>query len=234
MRLESTNAKARFAGFMYLLLMFSAPWSLIYLPSHFIVTGNAAATAQKIMTDVLIYRLLLFADLVSSITFLFVAWAMYNLFKNVSRKQAMLLVIFVGVSATFSIVNLLNLFAPLVLLSGADFLSTFTKPQLETLAYGFIRLHNAGIYVVYSFWGLWLFPLGILVMKSGFLPRILGWLLIVAGIAELSVCVTGMIVPAYAPLAFNLTTPFDAIGEISLPLWLLIKGAKVRAVELRA
>jgi hypothetical protein len=224
--MTSTKSKARFAGLMYMLLMFSAPASLLYLPSHFFVTGNATATALNITAEMVKYRALLFTDLVSSIAFLFVAWALYDLFKDVNRKQAMLLVMMVVVGAAFSIVNLLNLIMPLALLSGANFLSVFPKPQLDALAYTFIRLHTLGIYVVYAFWGLWLFPFGALVIKSGFLPKILGYLLIVAGIAELIVCVTGMIFPAYAYTAFTRTTPFDALGELPIAFWLLIMGAK--------
>lgn len=229
--MSSTKSKARFAGLMYMLLVFSAPASLLYLPSHFFVTENATTTALNISAEMMRYRILLFADLVSSITFLFVAWALYDLFKDVNKKRAMLLVMMVAVGATFSIVNLLNLTVPLVLLSGADFLSVFPKPQLDALAYTFIRLHNLGIYVVYAFWGLWLFPFGALVIKSGFLPKILGYLLIVAGIAELIVCVTGMIFPDYAHTAFTLTTPFDALGELPIALWLLIKGTRTTTAK---
>ena len=228
MRLESLNAKARFAGFMYLLLMLSAPWSLLLLPSRFIVAGNAAATAQRILADPFTYRVLLFTDLITSITFIFLAWAMYTLFKDVNRKQAMLMVMMVIASATFSLAALVSLSAPLVFLSDTNFLAAFTKPQLDALAFGSIRLHTISIYIVYSFWGLWLFPLGILAMKSGFVPKILGWLLIVAGIAELIVCVVGMLYPDYAHLAFKWTTPFDAVGEIGFMLWLLVMGAKER------
>jgi hypothetical protein len=224
--MSSTKAKARFAGLMYLLLIFSAPLSLLYLPSHFFVKGNAAATALNITAEPTLYRSLLLVDLASSIAFLFIAWALYELFKDVSRKQARLLVMMVMAGAIFQIVNLLNLTAPLLFLSGADFLSAFTRPQLESLSLASIRLHSLGIYIVYAFWGLWLFPFGILVMRSGFLPKILGILLIVAGIAELIVCVTGMVFPAYANMMFNLTTPFDALGEVPIALWLLIKGAK--------
>lgn len=229
MRFQSVNAKARFAGFMYLLLMVFAPWSLLILPSRFIVAGNAAATAQKILADPFTYRVLLFADLITLIIFLFLAWAMYNLFSDVSRRQAMLMVMMVIASATFSLTALLTLSAPLLLLGDANLIAAFTKPQLDALAFSFIGLHTTSIYIVYSFWGLWLFPLGILAMKSGFVPRILGWLLIVAGVAELIVCFVGMLYPAHAHLAFTWTTPFDATGEIAFMLWLLIMGAKEKA-----
>src|SRR5438552_18102942 len=110
--MTSTKSKARFAGLMYMLLVLSAPASLLYLPSHFFVTGNATATALNITAEMMKYRVLLFADLVNSIIFLFLAWALYDLFKGVNKKQAMLLVMMVAVAATFSIVNLLNLTVP--------------------------------------------------------------------------------------------------------------------------
>lgn len=93
-------------------------------------------------------------------------WALYNLFKDVDKKVAMLMVILVSVSAAIGIVNIVNTMAPLVLLSGADFLSVFTKPQLDALALGFLRLHGYGLVVDEAFWGLWLFPFGVLVITG--------------------------------------------------------------------
>ena len=104
------------------------------------------------------------------ILFLFLGWALYNLFKDVDRRLAMLMVILVSVSATIGIVGTANLFAPLVLSSDAGFLSSFTKPQLDALAFTFLELRGSGITLNLAFWGLWLFPLGLLVLESRFFP----------------------------------------------------------------
>ena len=110
------------------------------------------------------------------------------------------MVLLVSIGVAVALANLLNKFAPLVLLSGADYLSVFTKPQLDALALGFLRFHSSGAAVTTAFWGLWLFPFGILVIKSGFFPRILGILLLVAGFAYLTSSVTSIVLPDYSRL----------------------------------
>ena len=130
------------------------------------------------------------------------------------------------VSVTFGLVNLLNLIAPLVLLSAAPFGSVFTAPQLDALAYAFLRLRSTGVSLAMAFWGLWLLPFGVLVIKSGRFPRLLGILLIVGGVAYLAVSVTRIGWPAYRQSVDQVLLPFYVLGELSMILWLLVKGAK--------
>lgn len=120
--------------------------------------------------------------------------------------------------------NMLMGMAPLVLLSGDDYWSVFDKAQLDALALGFLNLRGHGIRAVMALWGLWLLPFGLLVYRSGFIPRILGGFLIVGCFGYLSVSVTSLLFPAYARMVFPLT--FLAVGEILITLWLLIKGAR--------
>ena len=145
----------------------------------------------------------------------------------------MLMVLLVSIGVAVSLANLLNKFAPLVLLSGADYLSVFTKPQLDALALGFLRFQSTGAAVSTAFWGLWLFPFGILVIKSGFFPRILGILLIVAGVAYLTSSVTSIVLPEYRRVVSRIMMPLY-FGEVPIIFWLLIKGAKVPQVETRS
>ena len=111
--------------------------------------------------------------------------ALYRLLKDISHKQAILMVTLVVISVSTGFVNTFNQIAALIILSGADFLSVFEKPQLDALAYLFIRFHSQGLQAIQIFWGLWLFPFGLLVYKSRFIPKILGVLLIIAGFAYL-------------------------------------------------
>jgi hypothetical protein len=105
-------------------------------------------------------------------------------------------------------------------------LSVFTKPQLEALALGLLNVNSHGNTVDSVFWGLWLFPFGVLVMRSGFFPRVLGILLIVAGCAYVTSSVTSMVLPAYSHVVSQATMPL-LFGEFPIIFWLLIKGAKV-------
>jgi hypothetical protein len=226
--MNSIKAATRLAGIQYLVMGLLGWFSIMYVPSAFIVLGDAAATARNIMDGEVIYRLGILSQLVSQIIFIFLVLNLYNLLKDVDRKQARLMVILVSVSVAIEIVNCLNLIAPLILLSGADFLSVFTKPQLDALALGFLRLRTAGISMVSVFWGLWLLPFGILVIKSGFFPKVLGVLLIVACFAYVAGSFTSIVLPAQMPVVSKITLPLAGVGELLLVIWLIVKGAKVR------
>jgi hypothetical protein len=225
---NSIKAKAHRAGVVYLLCAIMAPIHLIYIPSLFIVSGNATATALNITAKMSIYRLGVFIGLTSNILFLFVGLSLYDLFKNINRNQARIMLVLISVGVTLSIGNVLNQMAPLVLLSGAEFLSVFTKSQLDALAMTFLRLRNGGNYLAMAFWALWLFPFGLLVIKSGFIPKIFGVLLTVGCVAYLAVSFTSIVLPAYSDVVSKITLPFYAVGEVSIIIWLLVKGAKVQ------
>ncbi|MGA9628056.1 MAG: DUF4386 domain-containing protein, partial [Bryobacteraceae bacterium] len=157
--MNSTTVKARSTGVLYLLMLIIGGLNLVYTSSYF-VPGDAAATARKIVAAQLTYRLGIVSDIAGSILFIFLVLSLYALFKDVDKKQAMLMVILVSIAVAFSLVNLVNQIAPLILLSGADFLTAFTKPQLDALALIFLKLRSGGFEVVAAFWGLWLLPFG--------------------------------------------------------------------------
>ena len=113
-------------------------------------------------------------ELICQAGFIFVALAFYHLLKGVNQRHASLMVILLVVSVPIAFINELNAIAALVLVRGADFLSLFDEPQRDALAMLFLNLHGHGIDLAGIFWGLWLFPLGLLVYRAGFLPRILG------------------------------------------------------------
>jgi hypothetical protein len=223
--MKSIKTTARQAGVLYLLLGITGVFHLLYIPSAFFVPGDAAATARNIIAGELTYRVGIFTGLVSNVIFLFLALSLYNLLKDADRKQARLMVMLVAVGVAVGVVNLLNWIAPLILLSGAGFLSVFSKPQLDTLALGFLRLSGSGSSVAMAFWALWLFPFGILVIKSGFFPRLLGVLLIVGCFAYLAVSFTAIVFPAYRQGVDRVALPFYSVGELSMIIWLLVKGA---------
>lgn len=232
--LNSLKSTARRAGLLYFLILILAPLNLIYFPSLFIVPGNATATALKITSGELLYRVGIFVELLDGIIFLLLVSCLYELFKGVDRALARVMVLLVSVCVAFSLVNLLNLIAPLIVLSGADFLAPFTKAQLDAIALGFLKLRSNGHNVAMAFWALWLFPFGMLVIKSGFIPRLLGYLLIIGGFAYLAVCFTAIVFPVYRSLVDRVALPFYAIGEPAIIFWLLIKGVKLPAPKLPA
>src|SRR6266576_2826332 len=173
-----TRNPGRFAGLLYVLMSIPGFFALIYVPSRLIVHGNATATATNLAAHETLFRLGIAAELICQTGFIFVALALYDLLKGVNQRRASLMLGLIVVSIPIALLNELNAIAALILVHGADFLSVFEKPQRDALAMLFLNLHGEGFGIAEIFWGLWLFPLGLLVYKSGFFPRILGVLLI--------------------------------------------------------
>ena len=230
--MNSTKAAARQAGALYFLFSIVAIIREFFFPA-FVVPGDATATARNIVAAEPTYRIAILTGFVTLIMFIFLVVLLYNLFKDVDKKHAMLMVSLVTVGVAVALANLFNELASLVLLSGDPYWSVFTKPQLDALALGFLRLHGSGAAVVTAFWGLWLFPFGILVIKSGFFPRILGILLMVAGIAYIISSFTSIALPAQRQMVSRIMMPLY-FGEVPIILWLLIMGAKVRQPQARS
>lgn len=226
----SRKKSARMAGWLYLLLALTGVFNLIYVPSTLIVSGDATATVTNILSSEQLFRTGILSGLVSSVIFVFLVLALYRLLKDISHKQAILMVTLVAISVAASFAITFNQIAALIVLSGADFLSVFEKPQLDAVAYAFLRLHSHGLQIIQIFWGLWLFPLGILVYRSHFIPKLLGVLLIIAGIGYLLSSFTFLMMPQYSDTFFPFITILE-MGELPIIFWLLIVGAKAQSHE---
>jgi hypothetical protein len=226
--MNSTRKQARAAGLLYLLVGITAPIGLEYVPSKLIVPQDAAATADHIRASESLLRIGIGSELFHQAVAIFMVLALYRLFKAVSEKHAVLMVILGAlVSVPIMFLNVLNEIAALTLVSGANYLSVFDKHQLDALAYLFVRLHSQGIVVASIFWGLWLFPFGILVIRSGFIPRVLGVLLMIAGTAYVVYAFTSLLLPSYAPVVGQVAMILE-IAEVPIIFWLLIWGARVQ------
>jgi hypothetical protein len=162
------------------------------------------------------------------VALIFLVLAFYRLFKGVDQQLAMLLAIFGGVMpAVIALVNVVNDAGALMVAGGggADFLSVFDKPQRDALVMMFVRLHHHQIVAAEILWGIWLFPMGALTYKSGFLPRFIGVWLIINGVAYLVLSLTGLFFPDYQDRVFLYSQP-ALFGELAIMLWLVIKGAR--------
>jgi len=224
--MKSPKAAARLAGVLYVLAGATGVFSYLYLPGAFIAPGDATETARRITDGALTYRLGIASDLASSIFLLLLALSLYELLKDHDRRYARLMVSLVAVAVAVAVVNVLKFIAPLILLSGADFLSAFSKPQQDALALVFLKLRSSGLALAQVFWGLWLFPFGLLVIKSALFPKILGVLLISACLAYVAQSLTFLVLPAYVHVVALVTQPIEGLGEGLMILWLLIKGTR--------
>jgi hypothetical protein len=175
-----------------------------------------------------LFRLGIAADLFCGVILIFLTLALYRLFKGVDQGLAVLMVIVGGIlPAAIDFFNVLNDAATLMLVRGPDFLTVFDKPQRDALAMLFLRLHHQEIVAAEVFWVLWLFPLVVLTIRSGFLPRFLGYWLIINGFAYLAISFTGLMLPQYEEMVSNIAFP-ALFGELAFMLWILIMGAKER------
>jgi hypothetical protein len=231
--MHPTNKAARIAGAIYLTFALTAPFSLIYIPTKLIVSGNASATARNVLANETLFRLGIVADLFSAVIFICVGIALYHLLSDVNKNWARLMLGLVLVSAAVGFVNVLNNLGALILFRGGDFLGTVEKPQRDAFAMLFLGLHRQGIFTNEIFWGLWLFPFGLLVWRSGFLPRILGLWLILNCFAYLALSLTALLFPPYYQAAFRFSMPV-LFGELAITLWLLARGANIQPEAIAA
>jgi len=219
--MNSTKQAARMAGLLYFLTSIPGVFALVYIPSHFIVSGDPAATANKIAGSEFVFRLGIVSEVAGFIGFIFVVRALNRLFSGVNKTQASLMQTLMLVSIPISLLNVLNEFAALMLIRGGGFLAVFDEPQRDALGMLFLKLHFEGFMVAQIFWGLWLFPFGMLVMRSGFLPRILGILLIAAAFGYFAGSLNAWQLLPHGDIVSKLTAL-----ELPIIFWLLIVGAK--------
>lgn len=224
--MNAIKKQARVAGLWYLVLAITAPIGLFYVPGQLIVPKDATATADHIRASGWLLRIGIGSELFHQVICVFLVLALYRLFESVSKTHARQLVILGAlVSVPIVFLNVLNEIAALILVSGADYLSVFDKRQLDALVYLFLRLHSQGILIASIFWGLWLFPFGTLVVRSGFIPRLLGILLFLAGVGYLVVSFNALVLPQLPHIVRQIGEYLE-LGEAPIIFWLVIRGAK--------
>ncbi len=219
--------EGRIAGALYLSLGLAGAFGIMYVPATLVVPGDPAVTAANVLARETLFRCGNAAELISAILLLFLALALHRLLGRVSASYARAMVLFVAVSVAVGFANALTNVAALAAFRGSDLLAAFDRSQAHALGAWFLDVHRQGIAINEIFWGLWLFPFGLLVMKSGFIPRIFGILLIVNGAAYLVVSLASLLAPAYADAVAQAMMLPVAAGELTIIPWLLIKGARV-------
>lgn len=228
--MASLSKDARLAGLLYILASVVGVFRLMYIPNTLFVNGDAPATASNIGAHELLFRFGVVSNLVAAVLWLFVPLALYRLFQGVDQRLAVLMVILGSVmQVPLFFVNTVTDAAALLFARGGGYLSVFDKPQRDAFAQLFLDLHHQLDLANLMFAGLWLFPFGLLVYKSRFLPRFLGVWLMIACASWLAFSFTGLLFPAYEDKAFSITQPI-ALGEVATMLWLVIVGANEKRV----
>ena len=224
--MTSLSKKARVAGLLFILASLVGIVRLLYIPNALFVHGNAAATANNIAAHESLFRLGIVCYLLGGVLWLFVPLALYRLLKGVDQTLAVVMVILGSLMQTPTfVINTVTDAATLLLVRGADYLSVFDKPQRDALARFFLDLHHHLDVANAIFSGLWLFPFGLLVYRSRFLPRFLGVWLMTGCFAWLTFFFTGLLLPEQEDKVFTIGQLF-VFGEVATMFWLAIMGAK--------
>lgn len=222
---------ARTAGAGYLLIIVSGIFAEFFVRSSLVVPGDAATTAHNIVASEMLYRSALASELVMLTCDVAVALALYVVFRKVSRSLALLAAFFRLTHAAVVAVNLLNTYVPLLLLGDAGYLAVFAPGQLQALVLLLLEAHGYGYAIGLVFFGLYCAVLGWLVLRSRYVPRLLGVLLVCAAVGYLADSFARTLLPDYAryETLLGLVVLLSAfVGELSFSLWLLVKGVDVR------
>ena len=228
--MDNIKKLARIAGVLYLVLAITGVYGLIYVSSQTYVHGDAAATAQKMLANEFLFRTGIASNLISQTLWVFLVMAFYRLLKQVNEHQAKLMVALVLVSIPITFICESFNITALMVLKG-DILPYLPIEQKQEWAMAFLKMNSNGILVAEIFWGLWLIPLGKLFYKSGFMPLIVGILLVIGGIAYLIEVSAQLVFRDYRFFVNQFTSIILPISEFSTILWLLIKGVKTQKPE---
>lgn len=222
--MNTTNKSARMAGFLYLIYMVTHIISDVWRDS-FIVPGDAVATVNTIMAHQGLFTVTVVGDLLAAALFFLAAWSLYVLLKPVNKNLAILFTLLNLAGVAIQCSSDLFLFAIQFLMNGPDYLNVFQVDQLQSLAMFFLDLREKGFTIAQLFYGAWLFPLGYLVFKSGYLPKILGIVLMVHCFTWLSTFFQSLLFPGFTTITY-VSYPLGFIAEFGLTLWLLVMGGK--------
>ena len=222
--MTSRKRTARIAGLWY--LGFSlGPFYLLYVPSQTVVRDDAAATAARVLGHQTLYRWGMLAETLGAVIFVGLSLALYRLFEDVDRHRARQLVALVLVSSAPGVVAAVFSAAALLVLRGGPAFAAFDGPTREAVGLLLIRMDGQATGINEMFWGLWLLPFGSLVVSSRFLPRWLGYWLLLDGVAWVVLSMTWFLAPGYTDALFRYFQPVF-LAELAAMLWLLIVGAK--------
>lgn len=226
--MDSTKRTARVAGVLWFLMALAGGFGLGYIRNYVIVPGDAAASAGNIVASETMFRLAITSTLIGQVLYFFFALQLFRLFRNTHNWLPIVLLASIMMTVVTSVANQLNNFGALYILSGAEFLKVFSPEQLNAMAMVYLRQANGpGQGLLEIFWVPYHIAFGLLVIRSGYFPKILGILLMLAGAGFAVNLLDKFIMPAFYPAAFTTTAmALSALSVFPTMLWLLIKGVK--------
>ncbi|NJB70499.1 hypothetical protein GGR42_000961 [Saonia flava] len=227
--MKSIKKTGRLAGLLYFIVVITGIFALLYVPSKIIVWDNPTTTYSNLLVHESLFRLGIVVSLVCYLFFLFVPLALYRLFAPVNKTMATLMVALAVSGVPIAFLNMANYYEIVSLIGNPEYLEIFGKTQIQNQILLKLNSHSNGYLIAQVFWGLWLFPLGYLIFKSGLIPKVLGVFLMIGSIMYFLDFVLKTMLPNYNDLTISSYILIPAsIGEIGTCLWLLIMGARDR------
>ena len=224
MKKKFTLNKARVAGYLILLIAVLAPFSMMYVPSALVVSGDATATANNIAASEGLFRAGIAIDAIVFMLEVVLVSVLYELFKTVNKTLS-LIAAFARLAMTIvQGINLINCLFPLLLLSNSSYLAVFASDQLHALVMLFLNAHESMSLIWGLLFSLHLFVLGYLIFKSGCIPKFVGALLVLASLCYLIQGFGNILLPKYEEIYTIIG--FLSIVELVFPVWLVIKGVR--------
>jgi hypothetical protein len=224
----SPQTYARIAGAIYLVIVGVGLFGELFVKQQLIVSGDASATALNIAASRSLWHLSAAAELAYIFGAVVSTWIFHVLLKPVNRNLASLAVLFNVVAIALEAANKLNLLAASLLLEDAGYLGAFEPQQLHAAAYFALELYQYGFAISLIFFAGWCLVVGYLIRKSGFLPAVLGGALQIAGVCYVTNSFALLVAPTVAAMLFPFILLPSFVAELSLSLWLLIKGVDLR------
>ena len=220
----SKNQLARISGLIYLVLILTGIFGIVYVPSSLIVWTSPETTVSNIIGSEFLFRLGIFSEIICFLTFIALPLFLYQLLKTVNRTAATLMVTLALISVPLTFSNILNKINVLLLLSGEKYLEAIPQDQLHAQVMYLLAAFNNGTMLSNIFWGAWLLPFGYLVFKSNFLPKILGVFLMIGCFGYIIEFICTFLF-SFTEIPWYISAP-GTVGEFGICIWLIIFGAK--------
>ncbi|WP_062058834.1 DUF4386 domain-containing protein [Aquimarina longa] len=224
--MRSNKKTGRIAGFLFLTVIICGVFAEFFVRQKIFVSDNPTATVHNISINEWLFRIGIISDIAMIVAFFFFSLVLYQIFKHINKNHARLMLLSVMIAVSILLIIVLYQIAALLLVTGSDYVNGFETSQLNGLVIFFLKMHTNGYFISQVFYGLYLFPLGYMIFKSGLAPKIIGILLMLGCIGDQIDVIRFFLLPDYESVVLqNITVPAD-LGELSLCLWLLIKGVK--------
>jgi hypothetical protein len=225
--MNSIKTTARIAGFLYLLQIPLGVFGIIYIPQMLFVEDNLAKTTANILANESMFRLSMVSAILCALMTVATAHYIHKVLQPVNKTYARLIVIFTLMVAPITMVNELNHAAILLLLTKPEIQQSFSVIQIQSMVSFFIDLHQYGMAIMNIFFGLWLLPMSYLIIKSYYIPKVIGYFLLITCIGYLIDFIVFFLFPDFKILFSDYTW----LGEVMMVTWLLVKGVKLKEFE---